>query len=273
MARKKPPDRLIFTDLDGTLLDQETYSWKPAESALKLARRNNVPVILCTSKTRAEVLEIRKSLKNDHPFIVENGEAIYIPLTCFPDKPINSRRLKDFYVISLGTPYKQLRHHIAKMRKKGLKVKGFGDMTPKEIMELTGLSKERTKLAMKREYDEPFILENPKQELMVLDYIKTSNLQCTRGDNFFHLLGHNDKGLAVKLLTDHYNRQAGMPLVTAGIGDSLSDLPMLQAVHVPYILKQKNGTHASQAMSYIKVDGTGPSGWNRAITDFLLEQL
>ena len=78
---KKKPDRIIFTDLDGTLLDHDTYSWKPAESALKLARKMNIPVIFCTSKTRAEVEIYRKSIGNKHPFIAESGEAIFIPVS------------------------------------------------------------------------------------------------------------------------------------------------------------------------------------------------
>lgn len=273
MKKKKFPDRLIFTDLDGTLLDHDTYSWKPAEPALRMARKNNVPVIFCSSKTRAEIEACRKKLNNRHPFIAENGEAIYIPAGYFRHRPPGSRKLRNYLVIVLGKPYRELRKVVQDMRKKGLSVRGFGDMSREEIIKLTGLSRDEAKLAVKREYDEPFLIENPRHEQEILRFIKSRGLQCTRGGRFYHLLGSNDKGLAVKLLADTYNQDAERPVVTAGIGDSPNDFPMLKAVHVPYLLKKKGGKHVASSMTFIKVKGRGPSGWNSAITDFLIEEV
>ena len=42
----------IFSDLDGTLLDHDTYGYEPARPALALLGRKNIPLILCSSKTR-----------------------------------------------------------------------------------------------------------------------------------------------------------------------------------------------------------------------------
>lgn len=63
----------VFTDLDGTLLDHETYSWEAARPALERLELSGIPWILVTSKTRAEVELWRKQLGNRHPFIIENG--------------------------------------------------------------------------------------------------------------------------------------------------------------------------------------------------------
>ena len=70
---------LIFTDLDGSLLDHFDYSFAPAEPLLKQLEQQAIPVICTTSKTLPELLNLRKKLKNTHPFIVENGAAIYVP--------------------------------------------------------------------------------------------------------------------------------------------------------------------------------------------------
>jgi len=70
---------VIFTDLDGTLLDHCTYSYKEAEKALESIRRKNIPLIVCSSKTREEIEIYRKKLLNNGPFISENGGAIFIP--------------------------------------------------------------------------------------------------------------------------------------------------------------------------------------------------
>jgi len=70
---------VVFSDLDGTLLDHDTYSFDDARPALERLGHAGVPLVLCTSKTRAEVEPLREALDNDSPFIVENGGAIMIP--------------------------------------------------------------------------------------------------------------------------------------------------------------------------------------------------
>src|SRR4051812_40579094 len=75
--------KVIFSDLDGTLLQPDTYSCGPAETAVRALRELGYPLVLCSSKTRAELEFWRGKLHNDAPFIVENGGAIYIPRNYF----------------------------------------------------------------------------------------------------------------------------------------------------------------------------------------------
>ncbi|HLB03155.1 MAG TPA: HAD hydrolase family protein, partial [Nitrospiria bacterium] len=70
---------VIFTDLDGTLLDAATYSWKAAQPALELIKQRAIPLILCSSKNRAEIAAVRRQLDDHDPFISENGGGIFIP--------------------------------------------------------------------------------------------------------------------------------------------------------------------------------------------------
>jgi mannosyl-3-phosphoglycerate phosphatase len=268
---RKIPDRVIYTDLDGTLLDHETYSWKPAEPALREARKSGVPVVFCTSKTRAETEVCRKKLGNRHPFIVENGEAIFIPKGYFRELPENCSKRGVYSVKELGRPYKEIRAALRDMKKHKIRVRGFGDMDAREVSRLTGLSVPEARLARKREYDEAFILEEPKQELMLLDYIRKGNLQWTRGGRFFHLMSGGGKGIAVKALSDIYNTEAGKPVVSAGIGDSPNDLDMLRAVHIGFLVRNSEGRYASRSGSFIRIDRKGPEGWNEAVLRFLKE--
>jgi len=265
----REPDRLIFTDLDGTLLDHETYSWKAAETALKAAGKAGVPVIFCTSKNRSEIDVMREIMGNRHPFISENGEAIYVPDGYFSRKPSGSKKKGKYLVIELGKPYKELRAVISAMQKKGLKVRGFGDMTVKEVSRLTGLEEKEARLARKREYDEPFIIEERAQEPGVNQFIKKQGFQMTKGGRFWHLASGSGKGLAVKILTSMYGAEAGMTPVTAGLGDSPNDFPMLRAVHVPYLLQGPKGNHLSRSEAFIRVHRKGPEGWNLAVLRFL----
>ena len=103
---------IIFTDLDGTLLDQYNYSYKKAIKALNLIRKKDIPLVFCTSKTRAEIEFYRKKLSNKHPFISENGGAIFIPNNYFnfkvdydkKDKEIGIKRgSRQIYNMNIGT--------------------------------------------------------------------------------------------------------------------------------------------------------------------------
>src|SRR3989338_10179164 len=72
------PKTIIASDLDGTLLDSTDYSFAAAQPALAMIRARDVPLVLCSSKTRAEIEEYRRRLDNGHPFIAENGGGVFI---------------------------------------------------------------------------------------------------------------------------------------------------------------------------------------------------
>ena len=96
---------IIYTDLDGTFLDEKNYSFLESLTALHVAQERGVPVIFCSSKTRAEIEYIRKATGAHDPFIVENGGAIYVPERCFPFAIDDSMSRDGCDVIELGESY------------------------------------------------------------------------------------------------------------------------------------------------------------------------
>lgn len=164
---------VIFTDLDATLLDHRTYSYRAALPVLEKIKKMGIPVVLCTSKTRAETEAVAGKLGLRHPFIVENGGAIFIPDGYFPGSYYRLAGLKvlkkdNYRVIHLGTGYRRLRSALKMMEKTvAQKLIGFGDLSAREIAAVTGLSQKEAELARRREFDEPFFLENsPEFELV-----------------------------------------------------------------------------------------------------------
>jgi len=109
------PGTLIFTDLDGTLLDAAHYSFAPAQPALELIRSRGIPLILCSSKIRAEMEVIRNKLDIRHPFITENGGGIFIPDGYFAGVP-DSVAVDGYRMIALGTPYAEIRQQFVRLR-------------------------------------------------------------------------------------------------------------------------------------------------------------
>ena len=72
------PNLIVYTDLDGSLLDGTTYSYEPATPALAALREQGIPLVLVSSKTRAEMEPLRQRLDHRDPFIVENGGAVAV---------------------------------------------------------------------------------------------------------------------------------------------------------------------------------------------------
>lgn len=262
---------MIFTDLDGTLLDEETYSYAEAQPALGLLASSATPLILCSSKTRAEIEIYRRRMDNAHPFIAENGGGIYIPQGYF-SVPIVSKKLDGYQLILLGTSYVEIKDHFDRLRKKsGAKVRGFSDMTIDEISVLTGLSVNEAVLAKQRDFDEPFVFEvEPDEDF--LRAIEDAGLYWTQG-RIFHIMGHHDKGRAVNILMSLYRQQYG-DVVSIGLGDNLNDLPMLMEVDHPVLVRHKDGGYDSRIAlpRLLKTQLPGPLGWNEIVLQLLAQE-
>lgn len=56
--------KVIFSDLDGTLLDSQTDSFQAAEPTLLALRKQGTPLVLSTSKTRVKVWRDRLHIRS-----------------------------------------------------------------------------------------------------------------------------------------------------------------------------------------------------------------
>lgn len=265
---------IIFTDLDGTLLDAETYSFEPALPALELLKEKNIPLIICSSKTRKEIEYYRRKLDNHHPFISENGGGIFIPKGYFQFTVHSSRFTvndeDDYRVIRLGARYSDLRKAFIELREEGFNVKGFGDMTVEELADIANMSIDEAKMAKERDFDEPFIFEgNEEEKQRLIKAIRAKRFSFTQG-RFFHILGDSDKGRAVSILIDLYRKRFG-DIKTIAIGDSPNDIPMLERVDCPIIVQKPDGSYdpGIRIPNLHRAISIGPYGWNKAVINFV----
>ncbi len=272
------PRVLVFTDLDGSLLDATTYAFEAAQEALETLRVREVPLILVSSKTRAEMEPLRFELANLHPFVVENGAATYLPKDLFED-PVPYALFRDPYlVIEQGTTYAMVRSGLKEIAQAiGHPLRGFGDMSTEEIAERTGLSEREAVLAKQREYDEPFLVEDSDELVERIEReADAKGLRVTRGGRFCHLSGRVDKGDACRQVIECYRRQwkaAGGELITIGLGDGPNDLSMLAVVDRPVVIPRPDGSinPALQSPVFRAAPAPGPTGWNRAVLELIGE--
>jgi len=267
------PKLVIFTDLDGTLLDPDSYSFERAQPALRLIREKGIPLIFSSSKTRSEIEFYRRKMENDHPFVSENGGAVFIPEGYF-SSPVRCDRTSDNYsVLELGTFYPQIVAVLDSIKKEtGVSLKGFSNLTAEEVSSTCGLSLEEARFAKAREYDEPFLIEGGTEDVeTVRKKIVERGMNYVWGGRFHHILGNNDKGKAVGMLKYLFEKEF-LSISTIGIGDNQNDLSMLLTVEHPIFLRGKQ-TSLPEALWPIRpltvVDGTGPHAWNEVILSFV----
>jgi mannosyl-3-phosphoglycerate phosphatase len=261
--------QIVFTDLDGTLLDSRTYSYERSLAAINRLKENGIPIIFCSAKTRAEQEIYRRELGLFHPFVVENGGAIFIPRAYFPFPFDYHKAADDLLAIELAIPSSTVRELLARIgRENGFRFKGFGDMSAAEVAEITGLTPESSKLAQQREYDEPVEFDSSGKDISeFLAKIGEAGLNWSYGGRLYHVMGGGGKGKAAEILSGLYRRMWGK-IRTVGLGNGLNDLPMLTQVDIPILVQKRDHSWEDMNLPRLcKVQGVGPEGWSRAIVE------
>jgi mannosyl-3-phosphoglycerate phosphatase len=264
--------KIIYTNLDGTFLNEKNYSFLESLPALRAAQARDIPVIFCSSKTRAEIEHLRRAAEVNDPFIVENGGAVYVPEGYFPFTIDDSMSRDGYDVIELGESYLRLVDLFRLLRagSPNFDIVGFSDLTVKELALECRLTLVEAGRAKAREYTEPFRFSNitPEKIDIFLERIRQSGRQFSVSDRYYHLQGNNDKGHAVEILTRLYQRAYGK-VTTIGIGDNQNDGPMLAKVTFPIIVKRPSGVHNPELVAQFPqarlTEGTGPTGWAETV--------
>lgn len=267
------PFIVLFTDLDGTLLDHDSYGWEKAKPALELCRRLRIPIVLVSSKTRSEMDRLRNELGLSSPFISENGGGVFFPEEGDHPVPADTVLADGVWKWSLGLPYDFLVKSFRELRDElGWKIRGFSEMTLEEISQMTGLDLESSRLASQREYDEPFILMEERDLNIdtLYDAAKQKGLHISSGGRFYHLHGKNDKGESVEKLVAWYKRYHA-EVLTIALGDSPNDFSMLKRANHPVLIRSSHHFPELQEMiPRLKVtQEIGPKGWNGAVLDII----
>jgi mannosyl-3-phosphoglycerate phosphatase len=253
---------LVFSDLDGTLLDHETYSFDAARPALERLRDKNIPLILASSKTEAEMLPIAESIGIDYPLIVENGAGI-------ARHPAAATHQTD-------DTYAKIRSVLAALpaELKGL-FASFGDWDAETVSDRTGLPVESARLAKERRFSEPGLWSGTEEQRLAFQaLLKDEGLMAVQGGRFFTIMPNTSKAERMRELADWYAVQGGGAVRTIALGDAANDVAMIEAADTGVIVA--NPAHVPLPRLAGETDGRtlrttkpGPSGWNDIILQII----
>lgn len=248
---------LVFSDLDGTLLDHESYSHAAAGPALSQLRRLGVPLVLASSKTAAEMAPLRAELGFDTcPAIVENGAGL-LEANATPEPDAET--------------YQRLRAALARvspeMRERFC---GFGDMTDTEVAEITGLAQDQAALARHRAFSEPGLWDGDiTSEQAFVGALQAQGLQARRGGRFLTLSFGGTKADRMTEIIHRYQ-----PGLTVALGDAPNDIEMLEAADIGVIVANPHGQPLPRLRTETpdtvtgpvrRTQKPGPDGWNDAV--------
>ncbi|GAB5413108.1 MAG: mannosyl-3-phosphoglycerate phosphatase-related protein [Congregibacter sp.] len=265
---------LVATDLDGSLLDHDTYSYEPARATLDLLEQLRIPVVLASSKTRAEMLELREEMGNEHPFIVENGAAIFVPERYFLRQPEGTVCRDGFWVRELVPAREHWQPALSQLAAKMPEsFCSFAEAGVEGISSMTGLSPEKAALANEREYSEPVQWRGDEEQLArFLHYLQQQGARVMRGGRFYSVGGQSDKGEAWQWLRQQYALASDASRVyDLTIGDGGNDVPMLEIADraLPIPAQGRPLPALQRSEDVITAQGFGPEAWAQGVQHWL----
>jgi len=240
----------VFTDLDGTLLDHDSYSFAAALPAIVRLRTAKIPLILASSKTAAELHALRVELElTSYPAIVENGAGILAPNA---EQAYDDRVYKRLCKTISQLPYKQYFY-------------GFSDMTAAEVSKATGLSIDGALLAQRRGFTEPGLFNGTSTDKAeFIAALTAKGITARDGGRFLTLsYGHTKADRMAELIkTLALN-------TTIALGDAPNDTDMLLAADYAVIIRNDHAPEIGVVPDAIRTEQAGPTGWNTAVLNLL----
>lgn len=240
---------VVFTDLDGTLLGHYDYGFEEALPLLKRLQRLGIPVVPASSKTFAELVGLRRTLRSEDPFLVENGAAIVVPEARCEELSVRLHVSIDedparstcraahadgeaFTVLELAPPHERWMELLAECSAKWPGAfETFSGLSTAEVADRTGLDEASARLARQRWYSEPVHWLGDDETLAAFtEHLIAAGAGITRGGRFLSIgAPATSKADAIAHLMRHYRAAwTDSTVLSVAVGDAPNDVTMLQ---------------------------------------------
>jgi mannosyl-3-phosphoglycerate phosphatase len=262
---------LIVSDMDGTLLNHHDYSYQAVLPQLAELQQKQIPLILNTSKTFAELKSWIEKLNIQHPFIVENGSAIFIPQGYFSDIVLAGQwvdhSFSGYQVIVLGESIITLAAFLLQHKPEAI---DFSSCSQDEAIQLTGLNQQQAAEAQNRQFSIPLSFDSTEKEQEFAELAGQSGFGVLKGGRFLHLLGKTDKGLASQRLKLFYETAFNAHYGVIALGDSPNDTAMLDQSDIAVVVNSPSSENLNPSASQlIRTWQQAPQGWNEGVQSAL----
>ena len=259
--------RVVFSDVDGTLIDGEgrlPKAWPSIRYALRDAM-----VVVTSSRTVEELLEIQDALGIEGPFIAENGAVLVLTNEWIEHAQgtvisVAGRMLR---LIPIGTPGAQLSAIVkGAAAASGVVIDTQRGVTTADVAHTpTAGPHTVTSHALARAHSLLLrISGSPELRLRFFATLTAAGLTVTHGGRWHVVQGGSSKGIAVRALLGIVRRRLSYDLCVIGVGDAENDRSLLEAVDLPFVVRRPDG-QIDPALQHIDgayvAQAAGVEGW------------
>ena len=235
---------LIFSDLDGTFLHHQNYSFGKNDLVIEKLKKNNNQIIFNSSKTYPEIKLILKKLKlTMMPFSCENGAILYFPKKIFK-KIKKSQSFEDYWKINLTNKNSLKWYRILKKLKKDFSFELICELSKKDLLKLTNLK--NIKQMLNREASQLIVWKDNKKkfnEFSRMIKIKHKG-SLNQGGRFIQISSPCNKRIATKEICHVYHESFHdkyyQPFIA--LGDNKNDRDMLNFAKYACVIENKYST-------------------------------
>ena len=257
---------VVFTDLDGTLIDHHSYGIAGSLAAIRKLAERKAPLVFCSSKTFAEQIHLQRQIGLKLPFIFENGSAVAIPDGFFPGKFYSATRKEQGFdlVVFAHAEATVLRTALSNISG----IQGYSKASDAELSAATSLSGAFLHRARERWFTETLLSRlDAAQVVRINTLLKPEGFVLSRGGRFYTVQSDTvNKGKAVEWMKGIFRQTRTQAPCFAAIGDSPNDAPMLEVVDLPFLVQRPDHTWADLSLpTLIKLKGIGPEGFSTAV--------
>lgn len=264
---------LVFTAVDDLFSKSEDPSYEKAISAIDNLRKLAIPLIAVTTKTNAQIQNLRLDLGLTAPAIVEHGSGVVISQADKEfnnsDPDLDASAERDWQVKKLGCTYVEARAALKVIQSvvRINNLRGFGDLGVAEIEKITGLPKSEIKQIKTRNFSEIFVTPKSVDPQEIIATATEFGFNSLMGENLSCLVGASASvATAIDWLKVRYERsQPATKITTVGLGFNSSDLEMLNVVDMPVVVNNQ-AVPNSFSQDWSRSEAIGLAGWAETVT-------
>lgn len=260
--------RVVFTDVDGTLLDRAGRihaGWPTIRESL-----SDAMVVLTSSRTVEELLDVQDALGIAGPFIAEDGGMLVLTNE-WVDHPqgtvvtVGERLLR---LIPIGTPSTQLAAIVKGAASTcGIVIETQRGVTTADVPHTSPVGAQTVSThALARNHSLLLrISGTPEQRLRFFATLARAGLSVSHGGRWHVVQGGSSKGIAVRALLQLIRRRIPHELCVIGVGEAESDRSLLEAVDHRFVMRGPDGAVDPSLLDLDDchvADLPGLEGWN-----------
>jgi mannosyl-3-phosphoglycerate phosphatase len=262
---------LLFSDVDGTLLDDGTSLGEVAGGWAALTGR--VEVVLASSRTVDELIDLLDEIGAAADLIAENGACIAVRSAALAralgTTETVTRKGRRWHVACTAAPATAVIAAAARARDRhAATVVLAAELPPEQRLELFGGSR-RAELALSRRCS---VLAVPPGLSAAseawLDMLRQEGFHAVVGGRWLVIWRGSDKGAAAEAYLAARHQLGTSPPLVAAIGDAANDAPLLRAVSTRFVVQRRDGDYDPSLLAIpatVPLGRAGHAGWREAV--------